>query len=402
MEIVAADNRGVAHSGFESTGVNAAAELPEEVLGINTTALLRLGTLAVRTGQAPWATYPTLRAAQETPRLASLAAEALKNQSLTREQVEPHVADIKTAAKPYVFGLGSVDMVGRMVPAVRRRLDERIVQTVVDKAPAGIEKADALVKSSREHVEHIARFDNPREQFSQEVAILNRDLLRTIKAQHAMRIAGTYPSLEKEPRGVFGLISRVTGGVKRFFRSLFSSPSREYADSITARDFGNGLADLAESWNKPHANLGRKTPLLGRYLEPVMASVEELHPAKLAVAAPEIVRGLFALSPDDQDAVALLRSVERSPHDARWLAKHSTALSRLRRSVDLLAAIRDVLPTNGDTIRTAYAELEALLNQNSQQKATVESEICTEVPRAIISEKRRRFRTVLKKLFGRE
>lgn len=122
---------------------------------------------------------------------------------------------------------------------------------------------------------------------------------------------------------------------------------------------------------------------------------------RLALVAPEILNFLFSTSPEDREADNLIESVNRNPHELRFVTRFKKHYGRYSlegiqlASHTLMPAIRDVLPTSGESVREIYAEAQELLKHKQINEVL---EPATEKPEP----NRKRIRNRLKNFFNKK
>lgn len=375
--VTTAFERGSVQDGPETAHDRPLTENPsqEQILGFDVIMLRRLGHAGLEIGRAPRAAYPAVRALDKAPGLIGLVSTLAAMEKPTAVAVEPYLPDIKRVARPSVPGLGTAEFVGKFVPGIKRALDKKVVEIVISQTPDRIEQARRLAERARADAEHLASFQNPQEQFNNEVAILNTAIRESAQMQHQLRVSGSHNGeLTEEPSGLFGFVTRVVGSVRSFFSRIFGNEDPEQRKGISARDVGNGIREITHTWNKRkepgETPLRQRIPMLSRYIEPLLPAIANEHPSRLATVAPELLRTLSALDRCNPSNQALIRSVEEYPHPLRTFAENTLVAHQIRRSVKLLPALRDVLPTSGSMIMETYHELRRLLAMDQPHDTT--------------------------------
>jgi hypothetical protein len=173
---------------------------------------------------------------------------------------------------------------------------------------------------------------------------------------------------------------------------------------ITAYDAGAGIEQTMASLTRNQSAAEGRLPMLSKLLLSRLPNKIPFTKDRLALVAPEILNFLFSISPDDEKGRSLIDSVNRNPHELRFVTRLKKHYGRYslegiqRASTTLMPAIRDVLPTEGTKVREIFAQAQELLREkqpHNEMQDDNELKIAQDEP------VRQGFRNRLKKLFRR-
>lgn len=378
-------------------------EQPDQVLGVDTEAILRLGEATTALGALPSNINLGLYALPHAVRLMPLVEEMQAGIDIKPEDVRPYRKPIKRLSLEVSFAdklAASAGAVAVGVP-LRRALNNKIEREFPARAAEAIEKARKSVASIEDEVDHVASFENPRKQFVTEMNDLAQTVSAETTAHRDWRVRNNVPArVEPEmPRGIMGLFAKAARTIRNFF-GLFGRKPEVVNTEITAYDAGAGIEKTLRSLLQNPEVLGQRLPLISKLVINKLPQNVPLTKDRLALAAPEILNFLFSTSPDDGGADKLINSVNRNPHELRFITRFKKHYGKYslegiqRASVTLMPAIRDVLPTDGKKVREIYIQAQDLL-QRKQADDGIEAAV--EQPEA----KQNRLSRRLKKLFSK-
>lgn len=354
---------------------------PEQVLGIDTEAILRLGSATLALGALPPAVNLNLYALPHIVRLLPLVEQMQSGEVLTPEDVRPYRKPIKGLS----LGLNTADkltatasVIGVGIP-LRRALNHKIEQEFPVRAHEAAIKAGEGLAAIKEEVEYIASFNNPREQFVNELNYLSQTVTHATREEANRRI---YPNPQsahapETQKGIAGFFKNIFRKVKSFFGMHGSK--KEESREITAYDAGAGIHKTLTSLIANPEQTKMRLPLLSKFVFNRLASLPTLTADRLALVAPELLNFFFSAVPKDVQTDNLLKSVERNPHKLRFITMFKKHYGRYslegvqRASRTLLPAVRDILPTSGDRVRHIYEQAEELFRHSYPQQEYIVS-----------------------------
>src|SRR5665213_2717280 len=147
-----------------------APQAPDEILGVNTGAVLRLGRAVTALGVLPPNVNLKLHALPGAVRLIPLIEDMQAGTELEPEDIRPYRKPIKGLSPSASFAdklAAGAGVLGLGVP-IRRAINRRIEREFPVRAAAAIDKARetiASIESIESNVDYLASFDNPQEQF---------------------------------------------------------------------------------------------------------------------------------------------------------------------------------------------------------------------------------------------
>ena len=280
-------------------------------------------------------------------------------------------------------------------------IDRRVTNAVLHRGPEIFAKGHEQLAKAQKHVDFLASFENPREQFTNEVnSIATRVGAAALSAREERIRTNLEPEYET-PNGLLGVVVRVVRGIKKFFGQMFGFGKRETQPSdVTAYDAGRGISRVIEELSQPGESSTQRLPIFTRYVVPQLGKIAQFSPDKLALAAPELLDLLYSLMPDDETGQKIRQSVARNPHELRFLTSLKQQYGRYdldkikRASQTLFPAIRDVLPTTNTQVHETYTQLQRLFRSSP----AVQSGDTISAPG--IRTKRQAWRTVFRRLLS--
>lgn len=378
-------------------------EQPEQVLGIETEAILRLGRAATALGALPPRVNLGLYALPDAIRLVPLVEEMQSGTEITPEDVRPYRRPIKKLSLEVNFADKLAATAGAVAVGIplRRALNRKIEREFPTRTAEAIDKAREAVASIEHEVDYIASFENPREQFVTELNDLSQTVSSAIIEQRDWRVHNNMPAESEVPKGAVGFFTKAVRKVKDFFGFFRRKP--EINSEVTAYDAGAGIEKTFKTLTASPEVTEKRLPMLSKLILGKLPDTLPFTKDRLALVAPEILNFLFSTSPEDREANNLIESVNRNPHELRFVTKFKKHYGRYsfegiqRASHTLMPAIRDVLPNSGDKVREVYAQAQELL-QHRQVSEAPESTIDIELPEP----KKNGIRNRLKNLFSKK
>lgn len=369
---------------FTDTQVSGA---PEQILGVGTNVVIRLGREALNVQGVPHEVSIGLKVLPDAVQIYPLIERLQAGEELKPEDVRPYRQPIKHLGKQFSPELTWADRIATLTTplgvgfAVKRAINRRIEREFPARAALAIDQAREKIGEIEQQVDLLAEFENPKEEFVSELGIIADRTKKAIREERESRIMrGNAPDPMPVPKGIFGFFTRVVRKVRSFF-GIFSWRKNVVANpDITAYDAAGGIERTMRGLIDDEGRTKQQLPMLSRLIDQI--SVKNLPSREqLAFLAPEILTSIFsAIEKSDADE-ELLDSVKRNPHEFRFLTRFKDSyrgysLQRAQKAtVSLLPAIRDVLPTDGKKIREVFESAKDLLqpiNGNSSQDQFVE------------------------------
>ncbi len=344
---------------------------PEHVLGVETDAVLRLGRAATALGALPPRVNLSLYALPDAVRILPLVEQMQAGAKITPEEVRPYRKPIKKLSLGVSFADKLAATAGAVAVGVplRRALNRKIEQEFAGRAAEAIDKAREAVASIEHEVNHIASFENPRAQFVSELDDLARTVSTAITDQRDWRVRNNIAA-KAEPetaKGIVGFFTKAVRSVKSFFGMFSRKP--EINAEVTAYDAGAGIEKTFKTLITNPELTEKRLPMLSKLMLDRLPNTLPLTTNRLALVAPEILNFLFSTSSENREADKLIESINRNPHELRFVTRFKKHYGRYslegiqRASHTLMPAIRDVLPTSGDKVREIYTQAQELLQQ---------------------------------------
>ena len=358
-------------------------EQPQEIVGVETQAILRLGRAVTALGVLPPGVNLGLYALPDAVRLFPLIQEMQSGVPLTPEDVRPYRKPIKGLSLELGFADKAAAAAGLLavgVPA-RRALNRKIEGEFPARASEAIAKAREAVADIEHEVDFVAGFENPKEQFLSEVNALAQTVSDAIVEQRDRRVRnGLQPETAPEtPKGIAGLVVQVARKIRSFF-GFFRRHKTAVNNEVTAYDAGAGIEQALTVVTQNSDSEG-SFPLLSRYVLSRLPNELPVTKDKLALVAPEILNFLFSAASDQDKGQDLLDSVNRNPHELRFVTRFKKRYGRFslegiqRASLTLMPAIRDILPSEGTQVHRIFGQVQNLLQYSPPEMAKVEPEI---------------------------
>lgn len=205
---------------------------------------------------------------------------------------------------------------------IRRALNRKIEDEFPARIGPLLDKANDYLPQAEPYVDFIGQFDNPREQFVSEVAI-------------------------------------VANSIRYHTRSRAQVKGRE--QTVWAEDAAFGIRQTIEDILSNHAKSKQDLPMFSHFVIDQLPKDAPLPSADiLGVAAPEIVSALDAALPAEQRDSKFLSSIRSHPHPKRWLAERfkGRQIEGIREAAGLLLpSIRDLLPASGQEVRDTFEKI---------------------------------------------
>lgn len=314
-----------------------APQVPTEVLGIPTEPLMdlgkALGTIAfIDSSKTPYplttygyhAKYSAGKALSLFPLIERIqSGEEIRPQDVRpyRKPIKRLVSKLNTADR--FAALSSGLLVG--IP-IRKTINRRIEEEFPERIAPLLNKANDYLPQAVPYVEFFGQFDNPREQFVSEVAVVASSIRNNSRAR-----------------------------AQRNGRSTV----------VWAEDAAFGIRKTIEEILSDEEGSKQRMPMFSHF---VIGQLPKDAPLPsfdvLGVAAPEIISALDAALPKDKRDTKFLDSILSHPHPKRWLAERfkGRQLESVREVATLLLpSVRDLLPTNGQEVRDTFERVKNFL-----------------------------------------
>jgi hypothetical protein len=302
---------------------------PEEVLGIPTVPLIEFSKNANDLLYvAPYFNgKTTFRSVDQRGKhvlaLFPLIERLQAGEEIAPEDVRPYLKSIKKA----VPKLGKVDKLAA-VSGLRKALNHKIERDFIERVPEVLSQARkqsaAYLPQMEPEVSYLAGFENPREEFVSEIALVASAIRETAR----------------------------------------SRAGRLHHSEVTANDAGYAirqeLGRLMLNKDDSQATL----PLLTHFaLEKAPKSTKLPDERTISVAAPEIMAILEAPLPKNQRDSQFRASIRRNPHSMRGMAMRwkSFEMGQLKDGTHVLSSLRDLLPTTGQEVRNRFERIKDFL-----------------------------------------
>ncbi len=317
--------------------------VPAEVLGIPTEPLMNLGkalgTIAfIDASKTPYplvtygyhAKYSADKALSLFPLIERMqAGEEIRPKDVRpyRKPIKKLISKLHTADKFAVLSGGL--LVGIPIrKAINRKIEEQFPERI---APL-LDKANDYLPQAEPYVDFIGQFDNPREQFVSEVAM-------------------------------------VASGIRK--NALNRAQRHGSQHAVTAEDAAYGIRKTIEEILSDVDETKQHLPMFSHFVIDQLPKEAPLPSADiLGVVAPEIITALDAALPKDKRDSNFLDSVLSHPHPKRWLAERfkGRQIEGIYEVATLLfPSIRDLLPTNGQEVRATFEKIKSFANPDSRK-----------------------------------
>ncbi len=293
-------------------------EISERVFGVPTRPILDLeksiGYLGLAANRS-LVSYRIRDRIEPGLRVFPLVERIQQGEDISPDDVGPYVPTIKklvggkllaanrVASALYVAGLG--------VP-LKHAIDRRVEDQFAAKIPAALEQAGAYLPEVEPYVDFLSGFDNPKAEFVREIDIIASAI------REASRRQATNNGHREVTSSDAGYVIR-----QELERLMIDGESRD---------------DL---------------PMLTEFAVKKMGDDIKLPDVKIfGVIAPEIMEILDSPLSKDQRDSGFINSLRRNPHPLRGMAQFfkKSRLEWLAEGIQVLSAIRDLLPTTGDEL----------------------------------------------------
>lgn len=341
---------------------------PEDLLGFNIKAMQDCGGLAVRAGLLPQTVGLKLDKLDQAAELIDLFVAIKAGEPVTYEDMQENIVPL-TELNPKIGVANKLAKSEFLRTWIMKKLNERALKQTDKMLETAREKIDKITKLEA-NVEHIASFENPREQFTTEVNRLAETVREAIIEQRDVRVqcGVTKEDQPPVPKGLKGMCVRVYRKIKSFFGFLKSGGRPKVNSDITSYDVGAGIEKVYTRLASDNKYASQSLPLLSKFLDGRLSKyVSHATKDNLAFAAPELLRFFSSLSPSQEKWQSMIESANRNTHEFRFLTKFvhhykGFSLSGIEEATTkLLPALREVLPTQGKVVRQAFEQLKQLL-----------------------------------------
>jgi hypothetical protein len=330
--------------------------VPESVLGFNTEAALRLGALVTPLHVLPPKVERIIEHLNDAISILPLIEKVTTQPITTPEDIAPYLHPIKNIA---------ADRVGSLI--FSKRFEGFIDRRITQEFPTRANDAMRTVKEKLATVEHDVAFmsdiENPQEQFVQEFNTVSQQVKFAIRSAHQERIntAVKTSKPQETPKGLLGVAVRVYRKIKSFFGFFNQKPAQD--QEVSAQDAGVGIHNVLNSLSSASDTFPMLSHMVFNRLP--VALINQLSPYKLGLVADELLQFLSSLS-DDDDLEKIKQSVANNPHELRFLTLFKRQYGKYsldayqKAALDLAPAIRDFMPTSGNTIADALATIRTM------------------------------------------
>lgn len=352
---------------------------PEKLLGVPTESIAKFGQVGMELGILPANARLGVVVMEDAvmllPLMEQVAEKAQDGQLVTPEEVKPHSDQVRRVLKKVgrTAGFGAKVRLGLRLP--KRIVNRRIEKEFPARAPEVIEASRPSLESLSSSVETIGQFENPKKQFDQEVRYLvteTKDQIYKARTERLANPAVTEPELPKMEGfkgAVVNFALKAVRKVKQFFGFLgrIFGGKPKVNPEITAYDAAQGIINTFQNFTNNKATATREMPLVAGLSFDRLPKVNMPSAYELAFVVPEILEMLFSLSGKNKENDKLLASVTKNPHELRFVARYKKQYGKFnlnsaqRAALDLLPAIRDILPENGRQFQAAYQSLIELI-----------------------------------------
>lgn len=285
--------------------------------------------------------YTMYRNAEDVARVTPLIERINEGETLQPQDVRPYRKSIKAIIRhsgtPIGSRLGKADRLfaalsifGIGIP-LRRKLNARIEQEFIDRAPQ-------LVQDAKEYARN-----------------------NISKIEPYVKIFGDYSNPQAEVRREVGIVNTTLK------RDATERAHKRGSKSVTSVDFANTLQhEMAYSSQHPE-RWRDKLPLFNSLFPFKKTPRKPTFPANvMGVAAPEIVQGLDLIVPVEQRDRDYVYDVRRLSHPDRWLAEKfkSTRMGQLSTvTTKILPDLVGIIPEKGQEVITAYMHVKELIQK---------------------------------------
>lgn len=341
--------------GVAASSISAAP--PTEVFGLETAALLRFADIARDSTLFPARFDKGLRLLPQFVSLVPLVEQLQADGGVSTDVIAPYREHIYEAVPVLALADKVAAKVGKVaVNALNRTVERQVISRSSELAT----KAREVIRTIEDDVEHVARFENPKEQFVNEMNLLSREVTAAIVAQRDMRVEGKTKDVHDGPGGIRGFFIKAIHKVKGFFSRLFGRPIDR--QEITAYDAGAGIAKVVKAFKDSPKVMSEKFPVIARFAPRILPATNRFTTEHYVIAAPEILGFLYSGSSKEVASEELLDSILRNPHDLRFLTKYKKSMINIQRaSRNLVPALIDVIPETGDKVSEAFNSIQRML-----------------------------------------
>lgn len=292
---------------------------PTEIFGHPTEPIMRLGKVLEGMGYVPGLPYDLGRKIQSAITLFPLLEREKKGESIDPINIRPYRRAIKNLADGTMKGVKGVDswslFLSAIVPPVgipaRITLNRKIEKEASAHLPEVLDIVFEKAEATRVYFEHVADFDNPRDQFVTEIRAISQRIFTHVDA------------------------AQQAGYTQYPYHSLVAYGIRQTMHEIVEKNEG----------------FRSQIPLMSGFIPDSTSASTMQFPSDrdLAVAAPYVLHALDTVLEPHEWHTDIIDYLIKHPHP-------DTSLAEIFRSYDmqklriwfpqLLPAIRDVLPTN--------------------------------------------------------
>ncbi|MDB5176050.1 MAG: hypothetical protein JWM81_908 [Candidatus Saccharibacteria bacterium] len=336
-----------------------------EVFGMNPEALKRLSIVALESTIFPDTVNEKLRWIPQVVMLAPLIESMLPPQ-----EVVPRTEAPDTSFSSFMADKLKT-LTGKAIATIVERNLEHNLHNSDTKATEKAEETLGTLEKATKIITTISSFDNPQQQFTNEASRLSRDVSAAITEQRNLRTAGKSEPVPKQ-KGFIGLALHVVRKVKGLFKRFFNRPDRQ--SEITAYDAGASIEKVYETLTSDPEATAKRFPMLSTLVLDNVTLNKHINREYFSLAAPEIMTFLSSASNTENIGKDLLSSIERNPHDFRFITKHKNKFGKYsvdavqRASHTLLPAMRDALPDQGDKLNGLLLFLQSLSMEKAAPK----------------------------------
>lgn len=329
-----------------------------EIFGVNTVDLQAFGDIALKSTLLPGISGG-LRLLQPALELLPLARQL---QATGRASVED-IAPYRDVLRDFVPKLPAIENIATKFGGFAvRALDRKITREVVTRTNIAAVEAKKKVEKIEEDIEHIAGFENPKEQFTAEMSKLSHVVTSAIEQQRDLRVAGHVEEVYNGPKGLLGFVTKVIHKVRGFFRNLFGGRKKQH--EITAYDAGAGMNNVFNNLKQDMAGTIEKFPLLSRFMQKDSFSHKTFTKEHFSFVAPEVLSFLFSATNKTEKEADIIESVKKHPHDLRFVTNYKKtfkgySLAGIQNASDtLIPAFINLLPTTGGKVTDIFNEIQ--------------------------------------------
>lgn len=297
---------------------------PEEIFGFSTDAALKLGWALEGVSPVSRRLSADGHVLQGVIELFPLMEKVQAGENVTPQDVRPYRSAIKRVVHPIETADEILKTLSIIPPFALGRvaLNKFLEREFVKKVPVATAKAREYIPRAEPYVELMARFDNPRNEFIDEIRAINADVLSAVTAR------GPEPSAREAAQGIRQVL----------FGELLQNP-------------GAVAASLPM--------LSGALMIRNQRARPVRVLSEPL----ISALAPAILTMLAAPLPKEERRPDIVASITRAsagdhlPHPLRHDQIHAFAEA----APVLLPSMRDLIPTDGREITERFEQVKEFL-----------------------------------------